>query len=536
MPHAVSCTACSVEIDDYRFNKGTMSKTKPSFAPVPKSPIFISATLFVLLVCLLLVALSAWSAWTARGVQLREQQIATENMARSLAQHADDTFKTVDTALIGVSERIAYDGTSRKALQRLHKLLALLVSEQPALRGISIYDIEGRRVVNARAEVEAPVGDNSNREFFLYHRTHQDLGPHIGAPILNRATKEWVIPLSRRMNDADGQLSGIVVATIGIDYFYQFYASYEIGREGLILLVLNSGTQLLRWPILHDSIGRSMVNGPLFALYASGNERGNAMIKSPVDGVVRLNAYNRLPNFPLMVMVALSEDEIYAEWRRATLLQGTIVAVIVVLLGLLGFRLIDQIGLRVLAEQEARRAGEALLELNQTLEKLALQDGLTGLANRRRFDIVLQDELSRATRSASSLALIMIDVDCFKKYNDIYGHLAGDDCLRQIGQVLKAAESRPGDLAARYGGEEFAMLLPSTDVQGALKVAEDIRRAIRALEIKHADNELGIVTASAGINALTPVYPADTVATLISAADQALYVAKASGRDRVEIA
>jgi diguanylate cyclase (GGDEF)-like protein len=152
------------------------------------------------------------------------------------------------------------------------------------------------------------------------------------------------------------------------------------------------------------------------------------------------------------------------------------------------FRLIDQINLRVHAEEEARRAGNALLELNKMLEKLALQDGLTGLANRRQFDTALQNELSRATRSASSLALIMIDVDCFKKYNDIYGHLAGDECLRQVGKIIQSAEGRAGDVAARYGGEEFAILLPSTDVQGGLQVAEDIRKAIRELEIKHDGN------------------------------------------------
>ena len=140
----------------------------------------------------------------------------------------------------------------------------------------------------------------------------------------------------------------------------------------------------------------------------------------------------------VLVSAALSKDEILASWRQATLVQGLVIAFNVIVLGFLGFRLVDQINLRIKAEEEARRTGEALLNLNRTLEKLAMQDGLTGLANRRQFDTVLQNELSRAVRSASSLALIMIDVDYFKKYNDIYGHLAGDECLRQIGKITGA--------------------------------------------------------------------------------------------------
>jgi diguanylate cyclase (GGDEF)-like protein len=259
------------------------------------------------------------------------------------------------------------------------------------------------------------------------------------------------------------------------------------------------------------------------------------MIVSPADNIERLVGYTHVQNYPMVVMAALSKREILAAWQEDSLARGTIAVVIAVILGFFGFRLIDQIKLRIRAEKEARRAGDALLELNKTLETLALQDGLTGLANRRQFDTALQNELSRATRSASSLALVMIDVDCFKKYNDIYGHLAGDECLRQVGKIIQSAEGRTGDLAARYGGEEFAILLPSTDVRGALKVAENIRKAIRELEIKHDGNLPGVVTISAGINVLMPVTGNDTPSILIGSADEALYIAKSKGRDQTRI-
>jgi diguanylate cyclase (GGDEF)-like protein len=511
-----------------------MGSVRLSFSNLTKSRVTIAAAFFVLLVCLLLAAITAWGAWNARKVELKELETATQNMSQSIAQHADDTFKSADTALVGLVERISNDGTSPKALDRLHKFLMLRVSELPELKGLLIYDKDGNWLVNSQ-EIINTVGNNADREYFIYHRNHTDMGPHIGPVILSRTTGAWVIPLSRRLNDVNGQFAGVVLATIALDYFNTFYASYDIGHDGVILLVKNDGRQLVHWPLLADSIGADLSKGPLLTLHASHNESGNAMLISPVDGLERLNGYNHVQHYPLVSMVALSKSEILATWREETLLHGAIAVGIICVLGFLGLRLIEQINLRAQAEEEARHTGNALFELNQTLERLALQDGLTGLANRRQFDTALQNELSRATRAASSLALIMIDVDCFKKYNDIYGHLAGDECLRQVGKVIQSAEGRSGDLAARYGGEEFVVLLPNTDVQGALKVAEKIRNAIRQLEIRHDGNLPGVVTISAGVNVLMPVTGNDTPSLLIGSADEALYLAKSAGRNQTRI-
>ena len=185
-----------------------------------------------------------------------------------------------------------------------------------------------------------------------------------------------------------------------------------------------------------------------------------------------------------------------------------------------------------LRDISVRKAVEdELAEANRRLRALAGQDSLTGLANRRAFDEALGKEHLRSRRDKSELALIMIDVDHFKRFNDLYGHLAGDDCLRCVGAAIGAALLRPGDLAARYGGEEFAVLLPDTDEAGAAVTAERIREAIFNLGIVHTANLNKVVTISAGVASMRCMEIEAN--RLIEAADQALYRAKDGGRNAV---
>ena len=169
---------------------------------------------------------------------------------------------------------------------------------------------------------------------------------------------------------------------------------------------------------------------------------------------------------------------------------------------------------------------------NQELKRLSASDGLTGIANRRFFDEYISREWRRARRSASSMALMMCDVDHFKLYNDTYGHQAGDDCLRQVANAIATNLERASDIAARYGGEEFAVVLPETAIGGTLFVAEKIRHAIHILNIPHSASQFGRVTLSIGIAAAAPD-PDNASDALIKAADLALYRAKHEGRDRV---
>lgn len=171
-------------------------------------------------------------------------------------------------------------------------------------------------------------------------------------------------------------------------------------------------------------------------------------------------------------------------------------------------------------------------KLETRLESLAIEDSLTGLANRRCFDERLGEEWARAYRERTTLALLMIDVDHFKSYNDEFGHPAGDACLRVVAHAIAAEMHRAGDLAARYGGEEFAVLLPNTDAAGCARIGERVRKTIREAGLVHSTNRAGCITASLGGAACRPALERTAgVGTLVEAADQALYAAKDAGRD-----
>ena len=196
-------------------------------------------------------------------------------------------------------------------------------------------------------------------------------------------------------------------------------------------------------------------------------------------------------------------------------------------------RLKHEIDRRKARERELIEATRQLYDLNTMLTRLSLIDSLTGIANRRNFERVMEKEWRRGYRSDGPLGLLMIDVDHFKSYNDHYGHQSGDECLRQVARVLKDALQRPGDIICRYGGEEFAAILPDTPTEGAIIVAEKLRSEMEKTSLPHQHSMVAnVVTLSIGAASIKPT-KAGTPATLIEQADQALYMAKERGRNRV---
>lgn len=203
---------------------------------------------------------------------------------------------------------------------------------------------------------------------------------------------------------------------------------------------------------------------------------------------------------------------------------------------------VEAIGRPVLADNGAvfavrditrrKLAEDQLAEANHRLRALAAHDGLTGLANRRSFDEVFEREFARAAREGGPIALLMADVDRFKAYNDTYGHPSGDEVLKQVASALRRATRRPADFVARYGGEEFTAVLPATELEGALKVAQSFRAAVADDAVPHTGSTFGVVTVSVGVAVVWP-RAEDARADLLRMADEALYAAKGAGRNRV---
>ncbi len=182
---------------------------------------------------------------------------------------------------------------------------------------------------------------------------------------------------------------------------------------------------------------------------------------------------------------------------------------------------------------ERKRTEQQLVSLQREMEELSFRDGLTGVANRRRFDAIIELEWSNARSNRQPLSLLMIDIDYFKQYNDCYGHLEGDACLKRVARLLSSAATRARDLLARFGGEEFVLVLPETDAAAAAKLADRCRELILAEQIPHASSPIGpVLTISLGVGSMIPGYD-DEGRAFIDTVDKRLYQAKQHGRNRI---
>jgi len=489
---------------------------KPMLLPLTKA--------FVVLASFSLLASVIWLIWDARLTRLDEARSASENLAAALAQHAEDTLKAADTVLLGLAERLEVDGQDEQHMPRLQRFMQQRVQELPDLQSLLAFDREGNWLTSSYG-ARMPDHDNTDRGYFKWHREHEDSHVYISPPLPGRTSGEWVIPVTRRLNDNEGRFNGVVIAAVRVNYFQQIYQTLDIKYHGFISLSLNDGTVLVRQP---PSADNGLLSSELPIQQASGS------FKRVEKGRKRMYSYRRLERYPLVVITALLQDEVLASWQAEATMQIVVAVILIILLNLFGFYLLHLIKGELATHRALQQARDHMAEQRLQLEKLALEDELTGLANRRHFMAHLHEELRRARRARQPLALLMLDVDWFKQYNDLYGHSGGDQCLRQVAKVLRMGQNRPGDLAARYGGEEFCLLLSSTDSKGAAQVAEKIRQTLEQRSITHGASPLGILTISIGVHALYPQKDTAQEAgeTLLQCADAALYQAKAGGRNR----
>jgi len=489
--------------------------------------------LFIAAVCISLIAISIWGVFNSLEYHLHDKETEMSNLSKALSSSIAATLTQADTMILGVKQRLEAEGTSAENLKNLGETLKIQQKNLPQIHGFFIYDEQGRWLLNSNGTIPAGA-NNSDRDYFIYHRDHTDPTPFIGPSIRSRSTNEWIITVSRRINHPDGSFAGVTIATVYLKYFLDLYKDINIGNNGIINLASSMGRIVVRKPFRDADVGTDISSGQAFALLATGTNSGTAIIKSFIDGLERVTSFRRIDGYPLVIITAFDKNEILADWRSESLASLFISFILLVILSLLGYRLIKFMSRQIQAQKELQFSQKAYIEANKALGLLALEDGLTGLSNRRQFDFFIGTETSRTKRKSDDTALIMIDVDFFKKYNDRYGHVQGDECLKAVSAIIKRNVTRTGDLAARYGGEEFAIILSGTDYAGAFLVAEKIRIELEQSAIQHSESPIGVVTISVGISVLSGSVT-DTPENLVDTADKALYTAKSCGRNRTVI-
>ncbi|MGX5795276.1 sensor domain-containing diguanylate cyclase [Pseudomonas sp. E2-15] len=480
---------------------------------------------FIFLVCGTLVSAIAWQLKQSADERLTNAIIAVHNIVRASDQQAQDTLRQAESILSNLAERVENDKLDAEQRLRLFKVMAKNVELTDGIQGLFIYDKNGDWVVNSFSS-ETVTKNNSDRSYFIYHKNHPGSDIYIGQVILSRTTGDMIIPVSRRTQYPDGSFSGVVLATLPVSYFQNYFERLDVDKKGVIVLALNNGDLLARRPMIDALMTTNIAKGELFSRYLKSSDSGTARWTSVVDGVERIYAYSRIKGLPVITAAGLSLDSVFSTWWIYVYQASIMVVLIIFVLISLGFLFYRQIQRLLLAEEVLRLA-------QHDLEHIAKTDSLTGLPNRRCFDAAMAQEWSRACRTGNSVALILIDIDWFKQYNDHYGHVLGDECLTRIAQLIGNHIRRPADLAARYGGEEFVILLPETELAGAMEVAEKVRSVIEAARIEHSGNAAGIVTISAGV-ASSSQDGVILATDLLEKTDSLLYRAKKLGRNRVE--
>ncbi|WP_159995750.1 diguanylate cyclase domain-containing protein [Roseomonas sp. 18066] len=622
------------------------------------SPLRLRALLLMLLLGLAVLAEEAWNYAASRRHEIVSIQEGMANLARSVAQETESNIAMADVALVGFAQAMQSD---KAALDQAQGHLWSQLETQPLLRSLALQDAGGRLLTGLAARhgqvlPEKPVFLAPPAEI-EQHLQRPGWKLQVGAPQRAPGDDGWIIPLSRRFEDADGRLAGLVVAALDLGALEERLGGFALGRQGSIALIRDDGLLLGRFPSMASALGRHFDFAALDEA-GLGGPSGRTDYVSPIDGRRRVGAYHISPRYGVGVGAARELREALAAWTLRAWVRLAVVAVLLLgslTLGLhltrqvlrrraaeaarlaseahfrllaehasdmvarLGpdgrFRYVSPAAQRLLGAAPAALLGRAIAEvaleedrpalalalaeaghpgcqgqvafrvaredggtawiettlqrvqesgegdgyvtvsrdvtarraLEEELSALATTDGLTGLANRRHLDEALARAWQQAVERGAPLAVLLLDIDHFKLFNDQYGHPAGDAALRATAGAIRRCIRDKDDLAARYGGEEFAVILPGAEAAGAARVAERVRQAIAGLAIPHARHPLGHVTASIGIAALLPAAQLAAAADapddgapaappgpeqLLAAADAALYEAKRQGRNR----
>jgi diguanylate cyclase (GGDEF)-like protein len=533
----------------------------PSPAPGSKTTLSIRARLLVLA----LIAVVPLMVDRARRIETdRAERIAALSQdARALARQGAESQRELIIAVKSVVQVVARAYTTlASSADSCGRFLADATADAPWIAGLSIIGANGRVICSTAVK---SVGlDVTDRPYF--QRALQEKTFIVSADAVGRSRGAIGMIAAVPTLGADGAASGVITAGFELQWIDRV-AEEVARRPGAMMLIIDQTGSVLAAEPGEGNWQRRKLDAPDLVRAMNASEEGLAAAAGP-DGMRRSFGFIRLPNTNAFLAVGLDEAEMLRRVdreMRLAYLQFALIGAFV----LFGFwfggeqvivrplralaRMAVQIGhgnlsvratrahwaaefaplasaLDAMAQRLAERE-EELKVANAHLDRLARLDSLSGLTNRRGFDAKLEQEWANSAQSGEPLALIMIDVDHFKAFNDRYGHVAGDMCLRTVAEALAAA-AHDATVVARYGGEEFALLFAATSLDRALAIAERLRATIEQLSLTHQAAPRGHVTASIGVAAMT-AHPDSSTEILVEAADAALYGAKRRGRNLV---
>ncbi len=540
-------------------NRNSQSRTPPK----RKKPILsIRARLIVL--ALLAIAPLMFERFqgleTARANRTERAYAEVSDLARRGAEAQEEVISSVRALLqvaAHVYTRIPFEQND------CSKYLKGLSNNFPWIETISIAETDGQiRCSTQKRAVGLNIADRAHFQQALHKRDFA-----ISDYFINATRQIPSVFAAFPVVDDNNSVTAVILASINLDWMNKLAASAAQKPGSSVLLIDGTGTLAAASASEQNLIGKSFANLPLVHDMLAHDQ--GTMTGAGLDGVRRIFAYVRVPYTQARLAVGLDEDAVHNGIDRAisvAYLQLAGIGIFVFIVTWFGGEQLVVRPIRSLVrtvmrfgrgDLEARASPESwvaefeplaaafddmanklatreeeLRIANQHLDELASLDGLTGLANRRGFDRELERAWQNAGDRREPVALMMIDIDHFKLYNDRYGHVAGDTCLRAVGETLSLVTLEQAVLVARYGGEEFALLLPGLDVARAASLAEEARKSIEDLMITHAEAPRGLVTISIGVDSLVPT-TGEAAADLVEAADNALYAAKRNGRNAV---
>lgn len=472
----------------------------------------------VILMIIASSAIQGYLIWNSYSDRWNGAIRSAESILGIISSDITRNLNIIDKSLIGLTDTLTRIDMSAMSEDVRKKILFEGVAAAESV-GASIV-LSGEGDILYDSAFRKPRDENlKDRDYFKFHQ--ENFGKlFIAGPysVLSRGG-EKVFLLSRGVYLEDGEFNGEAIVSLKISYFMKMFENVDIGANDYVALLDKNGRIIARIPSQDGKgdIGADAKGNPLLSqLIANPSLRLTAT--SPMDGVHRYYLANQLGAYPLVLVVGFSTEAAMEGWTKRT----AILVVLTVLTAAIG------VGLVLALQRSLTRQ----LVVEAELLNLAATDALTGLPNRRAFDAHMERAWLYASRDSKVVSLLLVDLDRFKEINDTLGHSAGDELLRLVATEIRDSIRRSGDLSARYGGEEFALILPGTELAGALTFAERVRASIERATVSYRADDRPVATASIGVATASP-RPGQDMSMLVEAADRALYRAKAEGRNRV---